>query len=62
MRKIVDITEDDCIGCGTCIEICPNNILYLDDETDKCKVTDETKCDKFRGCEKECPTGAIKIH
>jgi ferredoxin len=25
-------------------------------------VTDETKCDKFRGCERVCPTEAIKIH
>lgn len=62
MGKIVDINEEDCTGCGTCVELCPTKILYIDEETGKCKVTDETKCDKFRGCEKECPTGAIKIH
>ena len=39
-----------------------NDNTIIDEETGKCKVTDETKCDKFRGCEKECPTGAIKIH
>jgi Fe-S-cluster-containing hydrogenase component 2 len=25
-------------------------------------VTDETQCDKRRGCERICPTQAIKIH
>jgi NAD-dependent dihydropyrimidine dehydrogenase PreA subunit len=25
-------------------------------------VTDETQCDKLRGCEQVCPVDAIKIH
>jgi Fe-S-cluster-containing hydrogenase component 2 len=25
-------------------------------------VTDETQCDKRKGCERICPTHAIKIH
>ena len=62
MGKIVDIDKEECTGCGTCVELCPSGILYIDEKTGKCNVTDETKCDKFRGCERECPTGAIKIH
>lgn len=59
MNKTVLIDKEKCTGCGACVSICPNNILYLDD--DKCNVTDETKCDKSRGCENVCPTGAIRI-
>jgi len=60
MNKIVIIDSDKCIGCNACVEICPNKILYIED--DICKVADESRCDKSKGCEKICPTGAIKIY
>ncbi|MFH1380687.1 MAG: 4Fe-4S dicluster domain-containing protein [Candidatus Omnitrophota bacterium] len=62
MNKIVLIDEELCIGCGQCVELCPTKILYLDSKTGKCKVTDETRCDRRRGCERVCPTKAIVIH
>ena len=61
MNKIVMINEDLCMGCAKCVKLCPKKILYLDKTTKKCKVTDETKCDKLAGCERACPTKAIKI-
>ena len=61
MNKIVIIDESLCVGCAKCVELCPNKILYIDKTTQKCKVTDETKCDKLRGCERICPVNAIKI-
>jgi NAD-dependent dihydropyrimidine dehydrogenase PreA subunit len=61
MNKIVFINESLCIGCAKCVELCPNKILYIDKATKKCKVTDESKCDKLRGCQKICPVKAIKI-
>ena len=61
MNKIVVIDEFLCIGCAECVELCPKKILYIDKATQKCKVTDETKCDKLRGCEWICPVKAIKI-
>ena len=60
MNTIVLINEKECVGCGACVEISPNKILYL--KNDKCTVKDETKCDKSKGCESVCPTGAITIH
>jgi NAD-dependent dihydropyrimidine dehydrogenase PreA subunit len=60
MNIIVNIEKDKCTGCGACVKICPNKILYL--EKNICKVVDEKKCDKSKGCEKVCPTGAIKIN
>ena len=61
MNKIVIIDELLCIGCGKCVELCPKKILYIDTNTKKCKVSDETKCDKLAGCQRVCPVKAIKI-
>ena len=61
MNKIVIIDEDLCIGCGKCVELCPKKILYMDGASKKCKVSDETKCDKLAGCERVCSAKAIKI-
>jgi NAD-dependent dihydropyrimidine dehydrogenase PreA subunit len=61
MKRIVIIDEELCIGCGACVSLCPNKILYIDEKSGKCKVSNESKCDRLRGCEKVCPVDAIKI-
>lgn len=61
MNKIVRIDEELCIGCGECVSLCPKKILYIDDKSGKCRVSDETKCDRLRGCVRVCPVKAIKI-
>ena len=62
MNNTVNIDEELCIGCGTCVEICPVGILYVDDKAGICKVTDSSLCDRLRGCERNCPVDAIKIN
>ena len=37
-------------------------ILFIDEAQNTCKVTDDSKCDKYRGCEQVCAMGAIRIH
>ncbi|MGQ9858181.1 MAG: ferredoxin [Thermodesulfobacteriota bacterium] len=37
MGKSVYIDQDECIGCGTCQEICPE-VFELDEETGKAIV------------------------
>lgn len=61
MNKIVMIDEALCVGCMACVSLCPKKILYIDEKTGKCKVNEESKCDRLRGCEKVCPVAAIKI-
>jgi NAD-dependent dihydropyrimidine dehydrogenase PreA subunit len=60
MKKIIEINKNKCIACGLCVDICPNKLLFI--EGNKCKVKNEKKCDKSKGCEIVCPTGAIKIN
>jgi len=62
MNKIVVIDEQNCIGCGECVDMCPQSILYIDDADGICKVSNETKCDRLAGCENVCPQDAIKIN
>jgi Na+-translocating ferredoxin:NAD+ oxidoreductase subunit B len=61
MNAIVVIDESKCTGCGACAELCPRKILYVDEQARKCRVTDETLCDKRRGCERVCKFDAITI-
>ena len=46
---------------GACVEICQYNLFTINENTGKCDIGDESKCDRGRGCEKVCPTQAITI-
>jgi len=61
MDNVVRIDEKNCIGCGKCVKLCPKGILYLDEHSKICKVTDHKACDRLAGCERVCPTKAITI-
>lgn len=58
--KIPVINYDECIGCGSCVEICPEVFEMRDDEG-KAYVIAEDKCDSC-DCEEAagvCPVEAI---
>ena len=61
MSDTVNIDDELCAGCGACVDICPQHILYLDGEKNTARVTDGRLCDRLKGCEKACPAGAIRI-
>ncbi len=58
-RKIIEIDEDLCDGCGKCIIGCAEAALELVDG--KAKLVAEKYCDGLGACLGDCPTGALKI-
>jgi len=59
LRKIIQIDEERCDGCGQCIIGCAEGALQLVDG--KARVVAEKYCDGLGACIGECPTGALTI-
>ena len=59
LRKIVQINEELCNGCGVCIPKCAEGALQIVDG--KARIIKETYCDGLGACLGQCPQGAIKI-
>ena len=59
LRKIIEIDEELCTGCGQCILACAEGALELRDG--KAVVIGEILCDGLGACLGECPEGALTI-
>ncbi len=58
-RKIVEIDEDKCNGCGKCIPNCHEGALQIIDG--KARLVSDSYCDGLGACLGTCPQDAIKI-
>jgi NAD-dependent dihydropyrimidine dehydrogenase PreA subunit len=59
----VTIDEDKCIaekGCTVCVEVCPMDLLAINPTTQKAYMAFD-ECWYCMPCEKDCPTGAVKV-
>jgi len=50
-----------CNGCGTCVDLCPMDVLRLDASTKKAVITYLRDCMSCFACEEECPKEAIFV-
>lgn len=58
-RRIIDIDEELCDGCGNCAPACAEGALEIVDG--KAKIVADLYCDGLGACLGECPTGALRI-
>ena len=58
-RKIVEIDDAKCTGCGLCANACHEGAIAMVDG--KAKLVKDDYCDGMGDCLPECPAGAIKI-
>ncbi len=59
VRKIIEIDEELCDGCGRCVPDCAEGSLVIIDG--KAKMISDKLCDGLGACLGSCPTGALKI-
>ena len=51
------INEDDCVGCGICVDACPQEVL--DVPAGVVEIVNEEACIGCGECLEECPMGVI---
>ncbi|MBI4720539.1 MAG: 4Fe-4S binding protein [Chitinivibrionia bacterium] len=58
-RKIIQIDEEKCTGCGDCIPNCPEGAIQLIDG--KARLISDLFCDGLGACIGHCPEEAITV-
>lgn len=61
LRDVVTLKldQESCVGCGACIDVCPREVLIL--ENRKSRVVDRDRCMECGACATNCATGAITV-
>ncbi len=57
IRKLIEIDEAKCDGCGLCVDACHEGAIQLIEG--KARLVSEIYCDGLGDCIGECPQGAI---
>jgi len=59
VRKIIEIDEAKCDGCGQCVLACAEGAIEI--RGGKAKVIKDSFCDGLGACLGDCPQGALRI-
>ncbi len=59
IRKIIEIDEEKCNGCGVCIQNCAEGALQIIDG--KVRLVGDVYCDGLGACLGHCPEDALKV-
>jgi ferredoxin len=64
LRYLDDVTTltlnpEVCVGCGSCIEVCPHGVLSMNGRT--AVITDPNGCMECGACATNCPVQALSL-
>ena len=59
--SIEKIDLNACIGCGTCVETCPMDVIRMDKKREKAFIKYPEDCMLCEWCMFDCPTKAITV-
>ena len=59
IRRIIEIDQEKCTGCGACADACHEGAIAMVDG--KAKLMRDDYCDGLGDCLPACPTGAISF-
>ena len=59
IRKIIEIDEERCNGCGLCVPNCAEGAIQIIDG--KAKLVKDEYCDGLGACLGHCPQDALRI-
>jgi NAD-dependent dihydropyrimidine dehydrogenase PreA subunit len=61
LRDVVTLklNEKKCVGCGTCLLVCPHAVLSL--SNGKIDIANRDACMECGACSRNCPTEALNV-
>jgi NAD-dependent dihydropyrimidine dehydrogenase PreA subunit len=59
---IARIDEEKCTGCGLCVDLCPLDVLRMDEKGEKAIIRYPDDCMTCYTCELKCPVSAVDVH
>ncbi len=61
LKNVVSLSLDEqkCVGCGTCLEVCPHAVLALDNG--KVRIVNRDACMECGACSENCPVQALTV-
>jgi len=53
------VIEEKCVGCGDCVDICPQDVFEI--QNDKSVVVNADECVECESCIEACEEDAIEL-
>ena len=53
------VNRDACTGCGICLEVCPHEVLEIDEK--RVRISNRDACMECGACSRNCPVGAVSV-
>lgn len=53
------VDDEKCTGCGSCLEVCPHEVLVMDSGLVKIRELDA--CMECGACSRNCPFDAVSV-